>query len=130
MGQLHEAGTRRVLLVDDCAPEARALQGIIEKLQGHEVVACAENGAEALKLFHQLEPEIVCMDIVMPVMDGLAFIEAARKDPKGSGVPIVMLTTESAPDMKARGKAAGATGWIDKPFDAPKLVAVAKKLLG
>ncbi|MEC9104526.1 MAG: response regulator, partial [Pseudomonadota bacterium] len=51
-------------------------------------------------------------------------------DAAGSGIPIVMLTTESKPELKAEGKAVGATGWINKPFDAAMLVSVTKKLAG
>lgn len=93
-------------------------------------VAEAENGQMGLDVMRNTRPKLVITDLNMPVMDGLTFITHARQDPVGAGVPIVMLTTESAPDMKAKGKAAGATGWIDKPFNADKLVAVAKKLLG
>ncbi|MGR3247971.1 MAG: response regulator [Paracoccus sp. (in: a-proteobacteria)] len=69
-------------------------------------------------------------DLNMPVMNGLDFIRNARQDAAGSGIPIVMLTTESKPELKAEGKAAGATGWINKPFDAAMLVSVTKKLAG
>jgi len=120
--------TKTVLTIDD-SKSVRDMVTFTLEPEGYRVIG-AEDGAQGLKQLQAEGPDLVITDLNMPVMDGLAFIEAARKDPKGSGVPIVMLTTESAPDMKARGKAAGATGWIDKPFDAPKLVAVAKKLLG
>lgn len=74
-------------------------------------------------------PALVITDLNMPVMNGFDFITGARADPAGAGVPIVMLTTESAPEMKEKGKAAGATGWINKPFDAYQLIAVTKKLV-
>jgi two-component system chemotaxis response regulator CheY len=97
--------------------------------EGYTVIA-AENGADGLDKLRASKPAMVITDLNMPVMDGLEFIAAARAEAAGSGIPIVMLTTETAPDMKAKGKSAGATGWINKPFDGDKLIAVTKKLLG
>jgi two-component system chemotaxis response regulator CheY len=93
-------------------------------------VIAAENGQDGLDKLRANRPNLVITDLNMPIMNGLDFISNARADPAGTGIPIVMLTTESAPDMKAKGKEAGATGWINKPFDADKLVAVTRKLLG
>jgi two-component system chemotaxis response regulator CheY len=72
----------------------------------------------------------VLTDQNMPKMDGLTLIKNLRGLPKYSGVPILMLTTESGDAMKAQGKAAGATGWLVKPFDPPKLLEVVKKVIG
>ena len=66
----------------------------------------------------------------MPVMDGLTMIEELRRNPAHAGVPIIFLTTESDADLKQRAKAAGATGWLTKPFDADQLVRIVKKVLG
>ena len=63
-------------------------------------------------------------------MDGLTMIEELRKLPAQAGVPIIFLTTESDADLKARAKAAGATGWLTKPFDPENLVKIVKKVLG
>jgi len=67
-------------------------------------------------------PDIIFLDINMPVMDGFGFIEAARARENEQRVPILVLTTESSPTLKARARDAGATGWIVKPFDEQKLV--------
>ncbi len=117
-----------VLTIDD----SKAVRDMIAfTLQPHGYkVHGAQDGREGLAQLQTVKPNLVITDLNMPVMNGLEFIENARRSPQGAGVPIIMLTTETAPDMKARGKAAGATGWIDKPFDANKLVAVTKKLLG
>lgn len=120
--------TKTVLTIDD-SKSVRDMVAFALQPEGYDVVH-AEDGARGLDQLRAVAPQLVITDLNMPVMDGISFIEAARKDPKGTGVPIIMLTTETSPDMKARGKAAGATGWIDKPFDPAKLVAVAKKLLG
>jgi two-component system chemotaxis response regulator CheY len=120
--------TKTVLTIDD-SKSVRDMVAFALAPEGYKVVQ-ANDGAQGLDQLRSVAPQLVITDLNMPVMDGISFIEAARRDPKGTGVPIIMLTTETAPDMKARGKAAGATGWIDKPFDPAKLVAVAKKLLG
>jgi two-component system, chemotaxis family, chemotaxis protein CheY len=73
---------------------------------------------------------MVVTDLNMPVMNGLGLIRELRKLSAYRGVPILFLTTESDPEMKKRAKAAGATGWITKPFQQDQLVAVIKKVLG
>ena len=117
-----------VLTIDDSKAVRDMIRFTLEP-EGYTVEE-ADHGQSGLDVLRRTRPRLVITDLNMPVMDGLTFITHARMDPAGAGVPIIMLTTETAPDMKARGKAAGATGWIDKPFDADKLVAVARKLLG
>ena len=73
---------------------------------------------------------MVVTDLNMPVMNGLGLIRELRKLPAYRGVPILFLTTESDPEMKQQAKAAGATGWITKPFQQDQLVAVVSKVLG
>jgi two-component system chemotaxis response regulator CheY len=119
---------RSILSVDD----SKAIRDMIAftlEPKGFRVVHAAD-GAEGLARVKAEAFALIITDLNMPVMNGFEFIENARKHPNGSGVPIVMLTTESKPEMKAKGKAAGATGWLSKPFDADTLVAVAKKLIG
>jgi len=66
----------------------------------------------------------------MPNMDGLELIKAIRANPDTKFLPVIMLTTESQDDKKQAGKAAGATGWIVKPFNPEQLIAVVRKILG
>jgi two-component system chemotaxis response regulator CheY len=66
----------------------------------------------------------------MPRLDGFGFIEAVRAQSLHRATPILVLTTESAPELKARARAAGATGWIVKPFDPPKLVKALQMVAG
>ena len=73
---------------------------------------------------------MVVTDLNMPVMNGLGLIRELRKLPAYRGVPILFLTTESDPEMKQQAKAAGATGWITKPFQQDQLVAIVRKVLG
>lgn len=120
--------TKTVLTVDD----SKAIRDMVTftlQPQGYRVVGAAD-GAEGLNLFRSEPVNLVITDLNMPVMNGIDMIRRLRAEPRGAGVPIVMLTTETKPEMKAEGKAAGATGWINKPFDADTLVAVARKLAG
>jgi two-component system chemotaxis response regulator CheY len=119
----------KVVLTIDDSKSVRDMVAFALEPQGYRVVGAAD-GSEGLARLRSDAPALVITDLNMPVMNGVEFIEAARREPGGAGVPIIMLTTETAAEMKARGKAAGATGWIEKPFDPAKLVAVAKKLLG
>ena len=74
--------------------------------------------------------DMIVTDLNMPKMDGLTMIRELRKQPAQAGVPIIFLTTESDADMKAQAKAAGATGWLVKPFVPEQLTKVARKVLG
>lgn len=120
--------SKTILSVDDSKPITDMVSFTLEP-EGFRVVS-AQNGQDALEKLRSERPDLVFTDLNMPVMDGITFITHARADPAGSGVPIVMLTTESATEMKEKGKLAGATGWLNKPFDADKLIAITRKLLG
>ena len=89
----------------------------------------AANGQEALDKLSGARVDIIISDVNMPVMDGLTFVRHARTRPQLRSTPILMLTTESQPEVKQQGKAAGATGWIVKPFKAAQLVQVVRDLL-
>jgi two-component system chemotaxis response regulator CheY len=90
----------------------------------------AEDGMHGLEVLKGLEPDAIITDINMPRMDGFGFIEAVRAQPDHRATPILVLTTESAPELKARARAAGATGWIVKPFDPEKLVKALRTVAG
>lgn len=120
--------SRTVLTIDD-SKSIREMVAFTLEPHGYRVIG-AENGAVGLTKFKAEPVALIITDLNMPVMNGFELIRGVRKEAKGAGVPIVMLTTESKPEAKAEGKAAGATGWINKPFDAATLVTVAKKLAG
>ena len=82
----------------------------------------AEDGMHGLEVLGEFRPDAIITDINMPRLDGFGFIEAVRGQAEHRATPILVLTTESAPELKARARAAGATGWIVKPFDPVKLV--------
>ena len=89
----------------------------------------AVDGVDGVARFAEVQPDVVITDINMPNMDGYGVIETLRSGPRKTSVPILVLTTEASDDMKNQGKAAGATGWMVKPFDPAKLLAVASKVL-
>ncbi len=93
--------------------------GVVEAVDGQDAIA---------KLGPQVN--LVLTDLNMPNMDGLGLIRSIRANPAYKFIPIIMLTTESQMGKKQEGKAAGATGWIVKPFNPEQLVAVVRKVLG
>jgi two-component system chemotaxis response regulator CheY len=93
-------------------------------------VAQAADGQQALQLARQSAFDLVLSDVNMPVMDGIAMVRELRAMDAYKGVPILMLTTESHTEKKMEGKAAGATGWLVKPFDPEQLLATVKRVLG
>ena len=115
-----------ILAVDD-SRTMRDMLKIALSDAGFEVVL-AEDGEHGLETLAGMAPNVIITDINMPKLDGFGFIDGARKSEAHRGVPILVLTTESAPELKQRAKAAGATGWIVKPFDKEKLVSVIRRV--
>jgi len=99
------------------------------KSAGYEVIE-AVDGVDALNKAKAKAMDLVLTDQNMPHMDGLGLVRALRQLPAYRSSPILILTTESGADMKSQGKAAGATGWLVKPFDPHRLIEVVQKLLG
>lgn len=120
--------TASILTVDD-SPSIRVALNIALSSAGY-TVAEAANGAEGIEKAQAGAFDLIITDLNMPVMDGLTMIEELRRMPGQTGVPIVFLTTESDAALKDRAKAAGATGWLTKPFDPDQLVRIARKVLG
>ena len=116
-----------ILTVDDSV-SIRAAIKIALSSEGY-AVSEAGNGAEGLEKASAGGFDLIITDLNMPVMDGLTMIRALRAKPKHAGVPIIFLTTESDADIKAQAKAAGATGWLTKPFNPDQLITVVKKVL-
>jgi two-component system chemotaxis response regulator CheY len=118
--------TLRVLAVDDSRTMRNLLSAAL--VQAGFDVHLAEDGQDGLQRLHETGPDVVITDINMPRLDGFGFIEAIRGSQSNRNIPILVLTTESAPELKARARAAGATGWIVKPFDEVKLVAAIERV--
>jgi len=120
--------TKTVLAVDDSA-SMRQMVKLTLSAAGYQVVE-ASDGADGLTKARASQMDMIVTDLNMPVMNGLSLIRELRKLPAYKGIPIVFLTTESDAAMKQEAKAAGATGWITKPFQQEQLVSVARKVLG
>ena len=118
--------TCKVLAVDD-SRTIRELLRVCLTTAGCEVEA-AEDGIDGLERLEGANPDVVITDINMPRMDGFQFIEALRGGKLNSGIPILVLTTESADDLKQRAREAGAAGWIVKPFDETKLISAIRRV--
>ena len=118
--------TATILTVDDSPTMLKMLAFTLQKA-GYDVLQ-AVNGQEGLDVLGENAVDVIITDINMPVMDGLTFIERLREDKARSGLPVLILTTESSDELKAKGRAAGATGWIVKPFDPEKLVDVVRRV--
>lgn len=116
-----------VLAVDDSA-SIRSLVTYVLEQAGYDVVV-AEDGQEALEYAQNNTVDLVLTDINMPRLDGIGLIKCLRRLPHYRFVPLLVLTTESGTDKKMEGKAAGATGWIVKPFDPGQLVGTIQKVL-
>jgi len=119
---------KTILAIDD-SPSMRQMVAFTLQAHGYEVIE-AVDGLDGLEKARAQAASLVLTDQNMPGMDGLTLIRALRGLPQYQTVPILMLTTESGADMKAQGRAAGATGWMVKPFDPQKLVEVVKKVIG
>ena len=118
----------KILAVDDSA-SMRQMVSFTLKGAGYQVDE-ASNGQEALSKAKSAKYDLVITDVNMPVMDGISLIRNLRAEAGYKFTPLLMLTTESGADKKSEGKAAGATGWIVKPFNPDQLVATIKKVLG
>jgi len=118
---------KTVLIVDDSV-SIRQVVGFTLKQAGFTVLD-ASNGQEALGKLSGQRVDLIVTDLNMPVMDGITLIKNVRSQPATRGVPVLMLTTESQDTKKQEGKAAGATGWIVKPFHPEKLLQVIARVL-
>jgi two-component system chemotaxis response regulator CheY len=116
-----------ILLVDDSASVRRTVR-IALTGEGYGV-AEAEDGLQGLDKATAGGFDLVITDLNMPNMDGLTMIRSLRTKPAMAGLPVLFLTTESDAGIKAEAKAAGATGWLTKPFDPDRLINTVKKIL-
>ena len=118
---------KKILVADDSAAVRQSVSFILEQA-GYTVVQAAD-GKDALGKLKQETFNMLVTDVNMPEMDGIELVRQTRAMDAYKFAPVVVLTTESQTSKMDEGKAAGATGWIVKPFDAEKLLAVVKKLL-
>ena len=117
-----------ILAVDDSAA-MRQMLAFTLKSAGHQVTE-AVDGVDALEKLQGRSFDVVLTDHNMPRMDGLALTRSLRAQERFRTVPVLILTTESGDDIKQAGRAAGATGWLVKPFDPARLIEVIRKVAG
>ncbi|GBC60891.1 response regulator [Desulfonema ishimotonii] len=119
----------KVIMTADDSASIRQMVSFTLEQAGYEVIEAAD-GKEALAKLRSGTVHMLVTDLNMPNMDGIELIRKVRQESRYRFMPIVMLTTESQAVKKQEGKAAGATGWIVKPFRPEQLLAVIKKVLG
>jgi len=120
--------SQTVLVVDD-SKTMRDMVTFTLTGAGYQVVQAGDGKEAVEKLSNGSKPALVVTDLNMPEMDGITLIKEIRKMPALKFTPILMLTTESSDAKKSEGRAAGATGWIVKPFNPEQFLKILKKVL-
>ena len=109
-----------ILVVDACATLRDMIRDTLEPIGF--TVHTANDGAQGLGVLKKIKPDVIVTAINLPGLDGFGFISAVRANADISSIPVLVFTTEAAPDQKLKARRAGATGWIVKPFDETKFI--------
>jgi len=117
---------KRIMAVDD-SKTMRDMVSFTLKGAGYEVLV-ADDGVNAISALVGEDVDLIITDVNMPNMNGIELVQKLREDPRFRATPILILTTESGDSLKQQGRAAGATGWIVKPFVPEKLLKVVGKV--
>ena len=117
-----------ILIVDDSKTVRGLVRGAL-MADNHQVVE-APGAREALAALDATPVDLVITDVNMPDIDGLTLVRTLRARPRERFTPVLVLTTEGGEDMKQRGREAGATGWLVKPFDPDQLRHTVRRVLG
>ena len=123
---MSEAG-KAILVVDDTRSMRKMVAAVLTAAGYH--VSEAGDGAEALQLAQTRQFDLVVTDHNMPVMDGVTLVRELRRLPQYDPVAVIVLSTEVDPELKQRGRDAGATGWMAKPFDPQRMLDVVGKFV-
>ena len=118
---------KTILVVDDSNSIRESVSFFLEQ-SGYNVIK-AIDGKDALKHLSGEKLDMIITDLHMPNMNGIELISKVRKLDNYSRLPILLLTTETLKERKLEAKKAGATGWLNKPFDKDNLMKVIKKLI-
>ncbi len=118
---------QRVLVVDDHPPTRDLVRSAIEALGVQ--VSTAENGAEALLSVSRDTPDLIILDVMMPVMDGFQTLQVLQQSEETKEIPIIMLTAKSSDRDVAHGWRWGVTSYLTKPFSIDSLVALVRRVL-
>lgn len=118
----------RVLVVDDSELQLQFEQALL----ADEACEClvARNGAEAVQRAHRELPDLILLDIVMPVMDGIRAAQALREDPATAGIPIIMVTSQTEMDYMENAFTGGCNDYVTKPVHKDELLAKIRSLTG
>lgn len=111
----------KVLIIDDSRTSRRVLKNILEK-NGHEVIGEAANGQEGYEKFIELDPDVVTLDITMPVLDGLGALDKIMT--LNSEANVIMITAAGQKEKMVEAIKLGAAEFIQKPFDEKQIVAI------
>lgn len=116
----------QILAVDDSRTMREMLRMALSGA-GFDVIL-GEDGEHGFDVLQDHRPDVIITDINMPRLDGFGFIDRVRGTSTWRSTPILVLTTESSPEQKARARNAGATGWIVKPFEQTKLISAIRRV--
>ncbi|MEK6581345.1 MAG: response regulator [Nitrospirota bacterium] len=119
---------KSILLVEDSATTRSLIRAVIEEIGDFDVVE-APTGFDALKLLPAQDFDLVLTDINMPDINGLELINFIKGNPRYNHIPLIIVTTERSEEDKKRGMALGATAYVTKPFKAPELQGIIRKIL-
>ncbi len=119
--------SKSILVVDDTR-SMRAMVAAVLQGAGYEVAEAAD-GMEALQLARQRVFDMVVTDHNMPVMDGVTLVRELRALPNYDPVALIVLSTEASAELKQKGREAGATGWMAKPFDPQRMLDIVGKFI-
>jgi len=117
----------KILVVDDEASVRHLLQ-VMLTTEGYEPLLAA-NGAEALQIAHEHLPALILLDWMMPILDGIATLQALKNDPATADLPVVMLTARQGDSDMAQAMVKGADFYITKPFEAEEMLAVVRRFV-
>jgi two-component system chemotaxis response regulator CheY len=119
---------KSILIVEDSTTTRSLIRAVIEELGDFNIVE-APTGFDALKLLPAQDFDLVVTDINMPDINGLELINFVRSNQRYNNIPLIIVTTERSEEDKKRGMALGATAYVTKPFKAPELQDVVKKVM-
>ncbi|MDD5176196.1 MAG: response regulator [Sterolibacterium sp.] len=119
----------KIAIVDDEVHIRSLLEQTLEDLEGEPEILMAANGAEGLALIESERPQLVFLDVMMPIMNGYDVCTAVRKNPKLAATTVVMLTAKGQESDRLRGLELGANHFVTKPFDPDEILDLARKIL-
>jgi two-component system chemotaxis response regulator CheY len=118
----------KFLCVDDSATLRKVVSMSLSEI-GHTVLE-AENGKKALEILASQKPDCIVLDINMPEMGGIEFLEAKGKNAAWKSIPVIVLTTQDEEGLRGKAMGLGANGFLAKPFQKDQLIATVKQIVG